>query len=67
MYSSVSGVIFFSGFSSSANSCLYFSQLDPVALGMMLTCGCNVFEKGRMCDVFKLLNSAWRWRKMNEN
>ncbi len=34
-YSSVSGMIFFSGSSSSANSFLYFSQLCPVALGMM--------------------------------
>ena len=33
-YSSVSGVIFFSGSSSSANSFLYFSQFCPVALGI---------------------------------
>lgn len=36
-YSSVKGVIFFSGSSSSANVFLYFSQLAPVALGMMAT------------------------------
>ena len=30
----MSGVIFFSGSSSSANSFLYFSQLCPVALGI---------------------------------
>ena len=34
-YSSVRGVIFFSGSSSSANSFLYFSQLCPVALGIL--------------------------------
>ena len=34
-YSSVSGVIFFSGSSSSANSFLYFSQFCPVALGIL--------------------------------
>lgn len=32
-YSSERGVIFFSSISSSANSFLYFSQLDPVADG----------------------------------
>ena len=31
----MSGVIFFSGSSSSANSFLYFSQLCPVALGIL--------------------------------
>lgn len=36
-YSSVNGVIFFSGSSSSAYVFLYFSQLAPVALGMMAT------------------------------
>ena len=35
MHSSVSGVIFFSGSSSSANSFLYFSQFCPVALGIL--------------------------------
>lgn len=34
-YSSVSGVIFFSGSSSSTNSFLYFSQFCPVALGIL--------------------------------
>lgn len=34
-YSSVRGVIFFSGSSSSTNSFLYFSQLCPVALGIL--------------------------------
>lgn len=34
-YSSVRGVIFFSGSSSSAKFFLYFSQFSPVALGMM--------------------------------
>jgi hypothetical protein len=34
-YSSVNGVIFFSGASSSTNSFLYFSQLWPVALGIL--------------------------------
>lgn len=34
-YSSVRGVIFFSGSSSSANSFLYFSQFCPVALGIL--------------------------------
>lgn len=33
-YSSVRGVIFFSSTSSSAKFFWYFSQLDPVALGM---------------------------------
>lgn len=34
-YSSERGVIFFSGSSSSAKFFWYFSQLDPVALGML--------------------------------
>lgn len=34
MYSSVKGVIFFSGSSSSAKFFWYFSQLEPVALGI---------------------------------
>lgn len=34
-YSSVRGVIFFSGSSSSAKFFLYFSQFSPVALGMV--------------------------------
>lgn len=40
-YSSVSGVIFLAGSSSSANSFLYFSQLCPVALG--------IFEAEGLC------------------
>jgi hypothetical protein len=35
-YSSDNGVIFFSSISSSAKFFWYFSQLDPVALGMLI-------------------------------
>lgn len=44
-YSSVNGVIFFSGISSSSKFFLYFSQSAPVALGMLTAAGGRQFKQ----------------------